>query len=222
MVKTCSHEILRDGEEEVGRYPSDHYPILSSLTDLHEALLHLFIAGPRRVRNILDGELRSKMDTESGFRVREATAEDAPDIQGLVRELAATVGDEPPAEEAVRERLGALLDAPGARILVVENESAVVGAVSLWIKPDIAHGDTVVEVPMLVITEDHRRTGIGRLLMDEVRNIASDNGASQIELVATTTNVAAREFYSSLGFVEADVVALEFVGSHENPPQPQA
>jgi ribosomal protein S18 acetylase RimI-like enzyme len=51
-----------------------------------------------------------------------------------------------------------------------------------------------------------------------VRSIASENDASLIELVATTANVAAREFYRSLGFVEADVVALEFVGSHDNPP----
>jgi ribosomal protein S18 acetylase RimI-like enzyme len=97
----------------------------------------------------------------------------------------------------------------------------VVGTVSFWIKPDLAHGDTVVEVPMLVVAEDHRRNGVGRLLMEEVRSIASENGASLIELVATTANVAAREFYRSLGFVEADVVALEFVGSHDNPPQPE-
>jgi ribosomal protein S18 acetylase RimI-like enzyme len=136
-----------------------------------------------------------------------------------MRELAETVGDAPPVEEAVRRRLEELLDTPRARVMVVENERGVVGAVSFWVKPDLAHGDTVVEVPMLVVAEDNRRTGVGRLLMEEVRNVASDNGASLIELIATTTNVAAREFYRSLGFVEADVVSLEFVGFHENPPQ---
>jgi ribosomal protein S18 acetylase RimI-like enzyme len=60
---------------------------------------------------------------------------------------------------------------------------------------------------------------VGKLLMEEVRNVASDNGASQIELVATRANVAAREFYHSLGFVEADVVSLEFIGSQEDPPE---
>ena len=69
--------------------------------------------------------------------------------------------------------------------------------VSFWIKPDLAHGDTVVEVPMLVVAEDHRRAGVGKLLMEEVRNVASDNDASQIELVATRANVTAREFYRS-------------------------
>jgi ribosomal protein S18 acetylase RimI-like enzyme len=160
------------------------------------------------------------MHSTPGIKVREATIEDAAGIQRLARELAETVGDAPPVEEAVRKRLVELLETPRSRVLVVENGRGVVGAVSFWVKPDLAHGDTVVEVPMLVVAQDHRRNGVGRLLMEEVRNVASEHGASLIELVATTTNVAAREFYHSLGFVEADVVALEFVGSHEDPPQP--
>lgn len=152
-------------------------------------------------------------------KVREANVEDAAKICGLARELAETVGDTPPTEETVRARLEELLDEPRARVLVAENEAGIVGGVSFWIKPDLAHGDTVVEVPMLVVAEDHRRTGVGKLLMEEVRNVASDNGASQIELVATRSNVTAREFYRSLGFVESDVVSLEFVGSQEDPPE---
>jgi GNAT superfamily N-acetyltransferase len=159
------------------------------------------------------------MDAKSKIKARDATIEDAAGIYGLICELSEAVGDEPPTEEAVRARLEELLDEPGARVLVAENEAGIVGGVSLWIKPDLAHGDTVVEVPMLVVAEDHRRTGVGRLLMEEVRSFASDNGASQIELVATGANVTAREFYRSLGFVEADVVSLEFVGSQEDPPE---
>jgi|SRR5215218_990708 ribosomal protein S18 acetylase RimI-like enzyme len=154
-------------------------------------------------------------------KVREANVDDVSRIHELARELAETVGDTPPTEEAVRARLEELLDEPGARVLVAENEVGVVGGASFWIKPDLAHGDIVVEVPMLVVAEDHRRSGVGRLLMEEVRNVASDNGASQIELVATRANVTAREFYRSLGFVEADVVSLEYVGSQEDPPEPE-
>jgi ribosomal protein S18 acetylase RimI-like enzyme len=154
----------------------------------------------------------------SNYKVREANVEDAAEICGLARELAETVGDEPPTEKATRARLEELLDESRVRVLVAESEAGIVGGVSFWIKPDLAHGDTVVEVPMLVVAEDHRRTGVGKLLMEEVRNVASDNGASQIELVATRSNVTAREFYRSLGFVESDVVSLEFVGSQEDPP----
>jgi GNAT superfamily N-acetyltransferase len=159
------------------------------------------------------------MDSKSKIKAREATTRDAAGIHRLARELAETVGDTPPMEEAVRARLEELLDEPRARVFVAETEAGIVGGVSFWIKPDLAHGDTVVEVPMLVVAEDYRRAGVGKVLMEEVRNVASDNGASQIELVATRANVTAREFYRSLGFVEADVVSLEFVGSQEDPPE---
>jgi len=155
----------------------------------------------------------------SNYKVREANVEDAAEICGLASELAETVGDEAPTEKATRARLEELLDERRARVLVAENKARIVGGVSFWIKPDLAHGDTVVEVPMLVVAEDHRRAGVGTLLLEEVRNIASDNDASQIELVATRGNVTAREFYRSLGFVEADVVSLEYVGSQEDPPE---
>jgi len=163
--------------------------------------------------------MRSSMGSKK--KVREANVEDAAEICSLARELAETVGDSPPTEEAVRARLEELLDEPRARVLVTENEDVIVGGASFWIKPDLAHGDTVVEVPMLVVAEDHRRAGVGKLLMEEVRDVASENDASQIELVATRGNVAAREFYRSLGFVETDVVSLEYVGSQEDPPDPE-
>lgn len=156
----------------------------------------------------------------SNHEVREANAGDAAKIHGLASELAKAVGDAPPDEEAVRARLEELIDEPRARVLVAEGEDGIVGAASLWIKPDLAHGDAVIEVPMLVVAGGHRRAGVGRLLMDEVRSIAAENGADLIELVATSANVAARAFYRSLGFVEADVVSLEFVGSQEDPPDP--
>jgi ribosomal protein S18 acetylase RimI-like enzyme len=158
----------------------------------------------------------------SGTRVREATAEDAEAIHSLAGELAGTVDDSPPRFEDVRARLLELLEEPRARVLVAEGEDGgVVGVASLWIKPDLAHGDTVVEVPTLVVAEGSRREGVGKLLMEEARGLASENGANLIELVATTQNVAAREFYRALGFVETDHVTLEFVGDMENPPDPE-
>ena len=156
----------------------------------------------------------------SGTRVREATAEDAEAIHSLAGELAATVGDSPPRLEDVRARLVELLEEPRARVLVAEDDR-VVGMASLWIKPDLAHGDTVIEVPTLVVAEGSRREGVGKLLMEEVQRLGAEKGADLIELVATTHNVAAREFYRTLGFVETDHVTLEFVGDMENPPDPE-
>jgi ribosomal protein S18 acetylase RimI-like enzyme len=156
------------------------------------------------------------------LRVREATPEDAEAIHSLAGELAGAVGDSAPTLEAVRARLSELLEAQRAGVLVAEDDGgAVVGVVSFWIKPDLAHGDTVIEVPTLVVAEGSRRTGVGKLLMEEIQRLAAENEAGLIELVATRENAAARAFYDSLGFVETEHVSLEFVGDMEDPPDPK-
>ncbi|MDP9425012.1 MAG: GNAT family N-acetyltransferase, partial [Actinomycetota bacterium] len=92
---------------------------------------------------------------------------------------------------------------------------------TLWVKPDLAHGDVVVEVPMLVVASAARRRGVGRLLVDEVRGVAAAEGATLVELIATSGNATARDFYRSLGFLETDHVSLEFVGDMQDPPDPE-
>ena len=150
--------------------------------------------------------------------VRRAVAADAKAVHGLAGELAETLGDKPPDFAALHKRLLELLDEPRARVLVVEGEEGVAGAATLWIKPDLAHGDVVVEVPMLVVAREARRRGVGRTLVDGIRGVAAAEGATLIELIATSDNANARAFYRSLGFVETDHVSLEFVGDMQDPP----
>ena len=153
--------------------------------------------------------------------MRGAVVEDARAVHGLAGELAQALGDTPPAYPAFRERLVELLDEPRARVIVAEGEDGVVGAATLWVKPDLAHGDVVVEVPMLVVASSARRRGVGRLLVDEIRGVAAAEDATLVELIATSDNANARAFYRSLGFVETDHVSLEFVGDMQDPPDPQ-
>ena len=150
--------------------------------------------------------------------VREAALEDAEAIYYLARDLADALGDQRPRPDAVRARLDEFLKEPRARVLVAEVEDGVVGAASIWIKPDLAHGDAVIEVPMLVVSGSARRRGVGKLLIQEIQSIAADENAALIELVATKENDVARAFYRSLGFVETDHIALEFIGDVQSPP----
>ena len=123
----------------------------------------------------------------SETRVREATVEDVAALHMLAVDLADALSDRRPAVEAVRERLSELLEEPRARVIVAEDsEAGVVGAATAWVKPDLAHGDRVVEVPMLVVSSGARRRGVGRLLVEEIRSIASAQDAALIELVATS------------------------------------
>jgi ribosomal protein S18 acetylase RimI-like enzyme len=163
----------------------------------------------------------SKCNGPTTERVRAAVFEDAEVLHALVKELAVALGDRSPRFEAMRARLDELLAEPGARVLVAEGAEGVVGAASLWIKSDLAHGDVVVEVPMLVVSGGARRRGVGKLLIKEIWRIAAEENATLIELVATKENDIARAFYKSLGFVETEHIALEFVGDMQQPPDPK-
>ena len=153
------------------------------------------------------------------IKIREATQEDAESIYALACELATAVRDSRPDPKAVSKCLEELLEITRSWTLVAEGEGGIVGVMSFWIKPDLAHGDVVVEIPMLVVSEASRRGGVGKLLVEEVRRKAHEHGATIIELIATSDNTTAREFYRSLGFVETDHVSLEFMGDLNDPPE---
>ena len=163
----------------------------------------------------------SETNEPAAEAVREAVTEDAEALHALMGELADALGDRSPRLGAMRTQLEKLLAEPGARVLVVEGAEDLVGAASMWIKPDLAHGDVVIEVPMLVVSGNARRRGVGQLLVKEIRRIAAEENAALIELVATKENDVARAFYKSLGFIETEHIALEYVGDMQQPPDPK-
>ena len=163
----------------------------------------------------------SETNEPAAKAVREAVTEDAEALHAMMGELADALGDRSPRFGAMRAQLEKLLAEPGARVLVVEGAEDLVGAASMWIKPDLAHGDVVIEVPMLVVSGNARRRGVGQLLVKEIRRIAAEENAALIELVATKENDVARAFYKSLGFIETEHIALEFVGDMQQPPDPK-
>ena len=163
----------------------------------------------------------SETNEPAAEAVREAVPEDAEALHALIGDLADALGDRNPQFGAMRAQLEKLLAEPGARVLVVEGAEDLVGAASMWIKPDLAHGDVVIEVPMLVVSGNARRRGVGQLLVKEIRRIAAEENAALIELVATKENDVARAFYKSLGFIETEHIALEFVGDMQQPPDPK-
>ena len=163
----------------------------------------------------------SEINEPAAEAVREAVPEDAEALHALMGDLADALGDRSPRFGAMRAQLEKLLAEPGARVLVVEGAEDLVGAASMWIKPDLAHGDVVIEVPMLVVSGNARRRGVGQLLVKEIRRIAAEENAALIELVATKENDVARAFYMSLGFIETEHIALEFVGDMQQPPDPK-
>lgn len=83
-------------------------------------------------------------------------------------------------------------------LVAVENEN-IVGYAGTWLVINEAH------VTNVAVTGKKRRQGIGRLLMENLMDLARDNGMESMTLEVRVSNEAARHLYQQLGFVEAGI-----------------
>jgi ribosomal protein S18 acetylase RimI-like enzyme len=62
------------------------------------------------------------------------------------------------------------------------------------------HDPHTVNVVSMWVAPTHRRSGIGRALIGAIDGWARDRGASKLQLMVTSSNKTAMEFYKRLGF----------------------
>ncbi|MFZ2056621.1 MAG: GNAT family N-acetyltransferase, partial [Acidimicrobiales bacterium] len=60
----------------------------------------------------------------------------------------------------------------------------------------------------LAVHPDHRRQGLGRLLMDVAERRLRDLGCAKLNLQVRASNETATEFYRQIGYAVDDVVSL--------------
>ena len=63
-------------------------------------------------------------------------------------------------------------------------------------------------VNYLAVHPDHRRQGLGRLLMDVAERRLRDLGCAKVNLQVRASNETATEFYRQIGYTVDDVVSL--------------
>ncbi len=63
-------------------------------------------------------------------------------------------------------------------------------------------------VNYLAVHPDHRRQGLGRLLMDVAERRLRDLGCAKLNLQVRASNETATEFYRQIGYAVDDVVSL--------------
>ncbi len=136
--------------------------------------------------------------------VRTATEKDIPRILELYRQLAFSPPPEdapsPPLEE-YRRVFNEMEATPGYELLVAEDGGEILGTMVMAILPGIARGvSPFAVVEYVVVDEEARRKGIGRLLMDYVKERAKEAGCYKIMLTSDKRREQAHEFYKALGF----------------------
>jgi PhnO protein len=84
--------------------------------------------------------------------------------------------------------------------IVAEIGNKTVGFISLQIQQLLHHSGAVGEVQEFYIDKDYRGKGIGSMLMDEVKQYATDNQLKSLEVTSNKRRTENVNVYESLGF----------------------
>jgi ribosomal protein S18 acetylase RimI-like enzyme len=131
-------------------------------------------------------------------------------MRGAGRVLRRLAGGTPD-ERAAQVRDALFGDPPLARALLAWDGEALAGLASYSFLWPAAGLTTSLYLKELHVAQAYRRTGLGKMLMDGLYEIASARGCSRVEWTTDTDNPAAQAFYEALG------VKPKTVGAYPNP-----
>jgi ribosomal protein S18 acetylase RimI-like enzyme len=135
--------------------------------------------------------------------VRRATGSDLPAISGLMEQL----GYPAAAIELNRRFLTVWHNRQEHRLLVAEYETALAGLIHLTIRHTLTR-DNFIEIVSLVVAESLRRRGIGRMLVREAEQWASDLKLTSIRLYSDAVRISGQQFYVQNGYVKENEAVL--------------
>ena len=127
--------------------------------------------------------------------IRQATVDDAAAISDLASELGY-----PSVAEVMRNRLMTLLGRSDHLVLVAVNDNA---AVHGWIQAhvsDLLESGQRVDIVGLVVAQRARRTGSGRLLVEQVELWARALGCDVVAVCSNVKRVESHLFYPAMGY----------------------
>ncbi len=155
------------------------------------------------------GTLSPEMNaTGSRLTIRPAEAGDVDTLISLLGLLFEIEEDFQVDEIRQRRGLAMLLDNPRGLILVAETEGRVIGMCSGQLTISTAEGGPALLMEDVVVTEDFRGCGAGRLLVSAMGEWAAGQGAFRLQLLADRKNSSALSFYTKLGWRSTGLICL--------------
>jgi GNAT superfamily N-acetyltransferase len=131
---------------------------------------------------------------DTGFRLREATPEDAETIARLLTELG-----HPTVPADVPGRLAAVLGEGGAVVLAVEASAEPLGLLCLARHAVLHAPGPVAYITALVTTAAARRRGVGRALVTAATRWARQRGCVRLTVTSAEHRADAHAFYPACG-----------------------
>ena len=143
--------------------------------------------------------------------IRPATAHDVDAIAALLTELNRAEGQGVVAEaHAIVQALFADEREVNVNALVAVDAEKVIGTLLYYAGYDTFSASIGFHLADMVITESHRRQGVGRALVRALGQRALAEGTAWISLTALKHNTAAQAFYRTLGMTQVSVDFFAF------------
>ena len=143
------------------------------------------------------------------IEIRKAAAEDEQDMIRLILELGRTVGYEEEIQdidfESWLKAFRDMLASPQWTFLVAHEGEKMVGLLVFYLRPTLTTGKNRAKIGALVVTEEVRGKGVGRLLIEEALEQARAMNCSSLDTSTELDNHKAIAFYEKLGFKQEHI-----------------
>jgi ribosomal protein S18 acetylase RimI-like enzyme len=140
--------------------------------------------------------------SEADLGVRSAGAADAEMIGRLLHDFNTEYDEITPGAGAVADRVRELLAGEDFIVLLGGREPR--GLAVLRFRPSIWTPGLECYIAELYVQPEHRRQGLGLVLMNAALDAARDRGADYIEVATSEDDTGARALYERLGFVNRE------------------
>jgi aminoglycoside 6'-N-acetyltransferase I len=137
------------------------------------------------------------MTSRHGLEIRAAGAADAPGLAALLAEAGHVIDPRDLAERLAALRQGA------ATALIAVQWGPPSGLLVMHWYPTLEAASSVAQVTSLLVGEDHRRSGIGRLLLKSAAQAARIAGCREMEIMTASDAPSLQAFCRATGFAEA-------------------
>ncbi|MDB5415902.1 MAG: family N-acetyltransferase [Rubritepida sp.] len=137
------------------------------------------------------------MTLRHGLEIRAAAAGEAPGLAALLAEAGHVIDARDLAERLAGLRQGA------ATALVAVQWGPPSGLLVMHWYPTLDAPSAVAQITLLLVGEEHRRHGIGRLLLKSAGQVARMAGCSRLEIATASDAPSLHAFCRATGFSEA-------------------
>jgi PhnO protein len=131
--------------------------------------------------------------------IRLAAAKDFKIIYNFINELESDVFDEKIQKSIFLENLK---NENIIYLLAFENDEPA-GFISCHAQRLLHHAALIGEIQEMIVAEKFRSKGIGKLLVEELINIAKSKGINQLEVTSSKKRESAHRFYVREGFAQS-------------------